>query len=162
MKTFLQFIQYGVTEMKLRGKSRVKRKKTVVFLTSEPDEIPVNTTGYCDSCYDSLDGEQIILVPYRADYGFDRNYLQCPQCHKIIPMGLIPHKSEVGPLGKVGNMSSSSFEVIQHKRRFERDTGDVFKPEDYPLGGREDIELRVMANMGIVVSITDDGEEEEL
>lgn len=112
-----------------------------------------NTTGICFSCHERL-GEDILLVPYNND----PNYMKCPNCFEVIDKDSMYHKSVEGPLGKIGKISSSKFEVVGYKRRIDRGNRDVFRVEDYPMtpDGREDSDLRQYANMGIIVAVEDD------
>jgi hypothetical protein len=129
---------------------RARRKKVNAYVESNKEDYDERLrTAICTKC--SGENGDISLIPYKASYGIDKNYLQCPLCHSVIPSNLIAHKSIVGPLGS--KTSSSSYEVVTKKRRIDRGNTDVFKVEDYPLAGKIDTDLEFLASQGIVTKI---------
>lgn len=134
---------------------RARRKKVNAYVESNKEDYDERLrTAICTRC--SGENGDISLIPYKASYGIDKNYLQCPLCHSVIPSKLIAHKSIVGPLGS--KTSSSSYEVIQSRRRIGRGNSkaDEFRVEDFPLAGKIDTDLEFLASQGIVTKIIDD------
>lgn len=147
-----------------KAKLRIRRKSPNAYVESDKEDYDERLeTAICYRC--SGENGDISLIPYKASYGIDKNYLHCPQCHAVIPTNLIKHKTIEGPLGSIQGISKSSYEVGPNGRRRRVDRGnnpDVFDYTQYPLtpDGKEDTDLKWMAESGIIVSIEDSNMDE--